>query len=140
MLIEVFVAVESRQVDAEGGSSDISLTAVGKYYEKADVKYITYKETELTGLEGTTTLIKLDANCVSVIRMGSVEAKQVFSAGQRHVSPYITPYGTFEIAVMPWIVEVVMQEGTGRVQLEYDVEIDGHPISRNSMKIEVKKT
>lgn len=139
MLSDVLISLASRQVDTDGASSGMSLTMEGKYYEKAGNKYITYKETELTGMEGTTTLLKIESDRISVIRMGSVEAKQVFIEGQRYISDYITSFGTLQMAVTPFTVEAFMQEGEGRIHLEYDLEIGNQPFSRNSMVIEVKK-
>lgn len=139
MVSDVLVSLVGQQVDAQGEISNISLTTEGKYYDKADCQYITYKETQLTGLEGTTTLLKIESDQISVIRMGSVETKQVFSVGKRHNSAYITPFGTFEMTVNPWIVEAFMQEGEGRIRLEYDLELGGQPFSRNSLLMEVRK-
>lgn len=139
MLKDVLISLVSRQVDAEGESNEISLTTAGKYYVKAGYRYVTYKETQLTGMEGTTTLLQIGLDQVSVIRTGSVEAKQVYIAGKRCAGDYITPYGTFKIAIIPWVVEAVIQEGEGRIRLEYDLEIDGRPCSRNSLVMEVKR-
>lgn len=139
MLIDVLVSLVSQQVDANGEISDISLTTEGKYYEKAGCRYITYKETDLSGMEGTTTFLKIEADQIAVIRMGSVEVKQVFVVGKRHTSAYITPFGTFDVAVTPWIAEECVQAGEGRLRLEYDLEIDGRAVSRNSMVIELKR-
>lgn len=139
MLSDVLVLLTSRQVDADGESSGMSLTMTGKYSEKAGYKYITYKETQLTGMEDTTTLLKIESDRVTVIRMGSVEAKQVFMEGKRYICDYITSFGTLQIAVIPWTVEASIQEGEGRIHLEYDLEIGDQPFSRNSLVIEVRR-
>jgi uncharacterized beta-barrel protein YwiB (DUF1934 family) len=139
MVYNIFISVASQQVDAEGETSDLTFVTEGRYYEKAGYKYVTYKETEVTGLEGTTTCLKLGSGEVMVIRMGSIEAKQVFAVGSIHHSSYVTPYGTFELTVSPWIVEEQVHEGEGYVRLEYDLEIAGEAISRNSMLIKVNK-
>ena len=139
MLSDVLITLISRQVDAAGDVSEMSFDTVGKSREKAGRHYITYKESELTGMEGTATLLKIESGRVSVIRTGSIEAKQVFAAGVKYTFPYITAFGTFEMAVNPWVVEACMEGGEGRINLEYDLEIDGRPISRNSLAITVKR-
>lgn len=139
MLSDVLVSLVSRQVDTEGDISEMSLFTEGKSCEKAGCFYITYKECDETGLEATTTLLKIEPDRISVIRSGGVEAKQVFVVGKRHSFSYITAFGTFEMTVNPWVVEASLQEGEGRIGLEYDLEIDGTPISRNSLAIEVKR-
>ena len=101
--------------------------------------YITYQESQLTGMAGTTTLLKIEPGRVSVVRTGSIEAKQVFAAGEKYAFPYVTAFGTLEMTVNPWVVEACMQGGEGRINLEYDLEIDGRAISRNSLAITVKR-
>lgn len=139
MLSDVLVSLVSKQVDADGVKSGMSLTTEGKYYEKAGCKYITYKESESTGMEGTTTLLKIESEQVSVIRTGGVEAKLVFMKGKRYISDYTTSFGTLHMGIIPLNVEAFIQEGEGRIRLEYDLEIDDRPISRNSMVIEVRR-
>jgi len=139
MLSDVLITLTSRQVDATGDVGEISFDTLGKSSEKAGRHYITYKESALTGMEGTTTLFKIEPGRVSVVRTGSIEAKQVFVAGEKYAFPYITAFGTFEMAVIPWVVEACLQEGEGRINLEYDLEIDGRSVSRNSLAITVKR-
>lgn len=134
----IFISVESQQVDTEGETGELTLSTEGKYYEKAGYKYITYKETEATGLEGTTTCLKMGYGEVTLIRLGSTEAKQVFAMGRIHHCSYVTPYTTFELAVHPLLVEEQVSEGEGYVRLEYDLEMNGRPLSRNSLIIKIK--
>jgi uncharacterized beta-barrel protein YwiB (DUF1934 family) len=136
----VLISVISRQVDAEGEINEMELTTPGKFYEKAGCRYITYKETEISGLGETTTVVKIDPGRVSVIRMGCLEAKQVFSVGEKHDSSYIMPYGTLEIGVTPWVVEARVDEQEGEIRLEYDWEIDRKLHSRNTLLIKIKGT
>lgn len=134
----ILIAVDSQQIDTDGGTNEFTLVTEGKYYEKAGYKYLTYKETELTGMEGTTTLLKIGGGEVTVIRMGSIEAKQVFALGKKHNFSYVTPYGTFELAVVPSVVENQVLEGEGYLRLEYDLEMDDLPFSRNILSIKVE--
>jgi uncharacterized beta-barrel protein YwiB (DUF1934 family) len=138
MVRNVFISVKSLQVDTEGETSELTLVAEGKYYEKAGYKYITYKETEVTGLEGTTTCLKLGCGEVTVIRLGSIEAKQVFVMGSIHHCTYVTPHGAFELAVTPLVVEEQVHAGEGYVRLEYDLEMNGRPFSRNILLIKIQ--
>lgn len=138
MVRNILVSMVSQQVDTEGQTCEMTFATEGKYYEKAGYRYITYQESKVTGLEGTTTYLKLGHGHVAVIRMGSVEAKQVFAVGNRHHSSYITPYGVFEIVVNPWVVEDQVCAGEGYVRLEYDLEMEGKPCSRNSLMIKVQ--
>lgn len=60
---------------------------------------MTYKESELTGLEGTTTTFKIQPNHITLIRYGDVTSTLIFEPGKRHISTYITEEGVIMIGV-----------------------------------------
>ena len=60
---------------------------------------VTYQETELTGMEGTTTRFTIQGDSVVLTRTGSVNSQMVFQKGVRHSSLYETPYGALTVDV-----------------------------------------
>ena len=54
---------------------------------------LTYQETALTGMEGTTTTFEVSGSQVILRRVGSVNSQMVFEEGRQHTSLYETPYG-----------------------------------------------
>ena len=55
----------------------MELVSEGKYYRKKDTQYIMYAESEITGLEGVTTIIKvLDNGNVVLVRTGKMQQRQ----------------------------------------------------------------
>ena len=61
--------------------------------------HLTYRETALTGLEGTFTSFQVYPDQVSMVRMGTVCLQMVFEKGRRHLSVYETPYGNMSVGV-----------------------------------------
>ena len=59
--------------------------------------HLTYRETALTGLEGTITSFQVYPDQVSMVRMGTVCLQMVFEKGRRHLSVYETPYGNMSV-------------------------------------------
>ncbi|MDF2533142.1 MAG: hypothetical protein K0Q65_2723, partial [Clostridia bacterium] len=50
------------QTDHSGEKNEIEFFVEGTYTEKGDSIYITYKESALSGMEGTTTTLKILSN------------------------------------------------------------------------------
>ena len=55
--------------------------------------FLTYEETELTGMEGTTTTFEVKDKQVILIRSGTVNSQMIFEEGRQHTSLYETPFG-----------------------------------------------
>ena len=51
---------------------------------------LTYQETALTGMEGTTTTFEVSGPQVILRRVGSVNSQMVFEEGRQHTSPECT--------------------------------------------------
>ena len=65
---DVIISIRGLQ-ESQGESEDpITLVTAGRFYRKNGLYYITYDETELTGLEGTRTTVKVGPDTVKVIR------------------------------------------------------------------------
>ncbi len=54
--------------DADG--EEIELTTAGRFYRKNGSYYIMYKESELTGMEGITTTLKVEDKRITLMRNG----------------------------------------------------------------------
>ena len=52
---------------------------------------LSYLESELTGLEGTTTTFRIAPDRFTLRREGTLNSEMIFQEGQKHVSLYETP-------------------------------------------------
>ncbi len=111
---KVVVTVVGTQTDAGGEESRIEFVTVGSRQDRDGVSYITYRESAVTGMEGTTTLLKLYPDRLTVVRMGAVELKQEFGCGITSHSTYITPYGSLKMAVSTRHFATAAAGGQGR--------------------------
>ena len=111
-----------------------TLTGDGKGYT------LTYQESELTGLEGTRTTIRVeqDGELVTMLRTGQVNAQMVFQVGRRHLAMYNTPYGSMAIGVNTLHLMADVDDDGGEVEIDYAIEIDHAVAGRNLFRIEVK--
>ncbi len=136
---KVVVTVVGTQTDASGGQDRIELVTEGTCQEKNGVQYVTYRESEVSGMEGTTTLLKVFDSHFAVIRMGAVEHKQEFIAGEKSYSTYVTPFGAMKMSVFTRRLELALAHGTGSLSADYELEINGQWQSSNTLSVTIRE-
>ncbi|WP_425059702.1 hypothetical protein SCACP_03030 [Sporomusa carbonis] len=137
----VLITVVGSQRDAYGEENKIELFTHGRSYYKNGVHYLSYQETEVSGLEGATTLLKIYTDHIILVRMGAVEQRQEFRLGERCFSSYITPFGTMDMSMRTTRLTVNRLDDSGwvtRVHIEYELEIDGQWQSANTLSVTVQ--
>ena len=99
-----------------------------------------YEESEITGMEGSSTMVYFDLSdpgLVSMVRTGSVSTALVFEAGKRHHCVYNTPIMPFEICVYASCVDNrLLQDGI--LELDYIIEIRGAQAERTRFTMEIR--
>ena len=60
---------------------------------------LTYQETSLTGMEGTTTTFMVEDKKVTLTRMGTVNSQMIFEEGRQHTSLYETVLGDLPVDI-----------------------------------------
>lgn len=100
---------------------------------------VSYEESEISGMEGTTTTIKVTSEKVILERKGSTESMIIFEDKGSHVSLYNTPYGMLELITNTESLEIDINEDGGKINIDYEVAIAGQdPIKTNlSMGVQV---
>ena len=135
---EVKLTIKGYQTNLEGEENNIEMITEGKFYKKNGVYYIVYDESELTGMEGSTTTLKIEGKKVSLKRFGNNNSKLTFEKGQKHITEYETFYGNMPIEVVTSNVDVDISDlGRGRIKLAYRLDISGVLESKNKLSIEV---
>lgn len=99
---------------------------------------IRYEETELTGLEGTSTTFHIVPGCVTLIRQGKLNSEMVFEYDRRHLSMYATPYGTIAIGVNTHKMSVDLDDNGGDVEIHYSLEVDHAVMSENLFSLNIR--
>ena len=100
---------------------------------------LSYQESELTGLEGTTTRLHIGKGRATLLRAGRVNSQMVFEEGRRHLSMYETPYGALSIGVSTKRMRSTLGESGGDVEIDYAIEIDNLIAGQNLFRMSVKK-
>lgn len=109
----------------EGQDPDlIELTTEGSLEQKGDAWILAYEETELTGLEGTKTIIRVENGKVTLGRTGSLHSHMVFQEGVTHDSLYRIPEGALMISVCAEEIQWELSPSGGRVFLRYSIVVE----------------
>ena len=100
---------------------------------------LVYEESEITGMEGSTTTVHFELDnpgFVTIYRTGAVSTTLAFERGKRHHCAYNTPIMPFEICVRTIKVENnILADGT--LKLDYVIEIRGAKAERTKFELKV---
>ena len=138
-MINVIVTIVGTQRDAQGDETRIELITAGHYYEKNDVQYIVYNDSEGSGLEGTKTMLKVYDQYVVLVRVGSVKCQQEFRLGVKSHSTYATPYVTMDMGILTQEIELAFDSMAKSIHIRYELEINGQWQSTNTLSISVQE-
>ena len=100
---------------------------------------LSYQESELTGLEGTTTAFEIRGAQVILTRTGSVNSQMVFEEGRQHTSLYETPFGELAVDIQTSRLRHSLTERGGLMDLQYSISVDHSVTGRNAFKIRVRR-
>lgn len=122
-------------------SNTIELESEGVMRLKDGRLEISYEETELTGMAGSTTAVSFDESVpglVSMIREGNVNTVLIFEEGKRNICAYETEYMPFEICIHTYNIDNQITRGGGTLSLDYVIEIHGSAAERTKFTLEVR--
>lgn len=100
---------------------------------------LSYQESELTGLEGTTTTFEIRDPRVILTRTGRVNSQMVFEEGKQHTSLYETPFGELAVDIQTSRLRHSLTERGGLLDLRYSISVDHSVTGRNAFKIRVRR-
>ena len=130
---------KSIQRDERGKAEEVVLETPGVYGEDENCRYLTYEETSLSGMEGTTTTIRMYGDHVTLSRQGSFLQETEYRPGTVAKSEYITPAGPVEITVSSKEITDTVSGGKGQLRLVYDIEMKGLFSHLNEIIIDVRE-
>ncbi len=136
---EVMVRIKSIQTSVESGEEIMEFATEAKLYEKNGALYLLYEESELSGMPGCKTRIRLRDSEVQMKRFGEgicLGHELKFARGEKYQGVYNTPFGPIEVEILTNRIEnSITSEGTGFIDIDYEISLKGLMEGRNSMKI-----
>lgn len=136
---DVIISIRGTQTDESGKSEVMEFVTQGNLMGNLEDGYhLTYQESELTGLEGTTTTFRIEKDRITMLRTGNMNSEMVFEEGKRHLSLYETPMGGLMIGVNTRYAKTDIGQDGGNLEVRYSVEIDNALIGENCFEIQVR--
>lgn len=134
----VVISIKSTQKPTGADRDEMELVTQGMLYGDEEEGYtLTYEETKLTGLEGTTTTFLVRPDNITLIRVGTINNEMIFKVGEKHMSLYQTPYGGIMFGVNTRKAEADLSEKGGHIFIRYLMEMEHETVSENSFEIKV---
>ncbi len=132
------ISIRGRQMMPEFDEpSVVELITPGHFTRDNGGYLITYSESELTGLGGTTTTLRVENRRVTLSRMGAVSSQMIFEQGIKHLSHYDIGEGPLTVGVNARSVKAALTDEGGQVEVDYQVEIDQSITGENKICVKV---
>ena len=136
---EIMIRIKGQQANAESGEDFMEFVTEAKLYKRGEALYLIYEESELSGIPGCKTRLKLKADEVQMKRFGEGvgHGNEIrFEKGKRYTGLYETPFGAIEMEVLTNELENTMSEqGEGHIDIDYSISLKGLLEGRNKLNI-----
>jgi len=132
------ISVVSRQSDSEDEDDIIEVVTPGKFYKENNSYYAIYEETEISGMKGTTTTLKIDEERFTLIRTGTTNTEMKFKKHDRDLTLYNTPHGGLDLIVDTKDLKMNINNNGGDVFIDYDMIIGNQQTLSTTLQINIK--
>ena len=116
----------------------IEVVTPGEFFVTEDGFKAVYEETEISGMNGTTTTLTMLNDALLLEREGSTSAKMDFKQVETSISLYNTPYGVLDLQIHTEYLQVDVDENGGDIVAKYSMELAGQPPITTKLAVNVK--
>ena len=120
----VVLSIEGRQTYENQEPEIIELVTEGTMEFVNGGWDISYEESALTGLEGVTTVFRVEPGKVTLTRKGALNSQMIFQEGVPHDSLYQMAFGTLMLTVKATYVFFDIVPDGGVIDLSYNINIE----------------
>ena len=138
---DITLKITGKQVYQDHEEDQMEFITDGKIYQRKNAVYMVYDESEVSGLKGCTTTLRLIGDTLRMKRIGGggFQSELYFEKDQRFCSTYDTPYGPMDIEVLTRDVDnrFNLETISGNISISYDVSLEGMAEGKNNIEINV---
>lgn len=120
----VVLSITGRQTYGNQPPETIELVTEGTMTYRDGGWDISYEESELTGMEGVTTLFRVEPGVVTLSRVGKLNSTMVFRERVPHDSLYQMEFGTLLLTINATRVYYDIVPDGGTIDLVYEICIE----------------
>ena len=136
--LPVLLSIRGEQYFDDIDPDATELMTEGTMVLAKDSMVLSYEETELTGMEGTTTTFEVKGPQVILTRTGTVNSQMVFEEGRQHTSLYETPFGELTVDIQTSTLKHNLTQRGGVMEIKYSIAVEHTVTGRNCFKIRVR--
>ena len=137
--LPVLLSIRGEQYFDDIDPDETELMTEGTMVLTEDGMVLSYEESELTGMEGTTTTFEVKGPRVTLTRSGAVNSQMVFEEGRQHTSLYETPFGELSVDIQTSELKHNLSERGGLMEIKYSIAVEHTVTGRNCFKIRVRR-
>ena len=116
----------------------IEVVTPGKFIIEDNGFKAIYEESEISGMEGTTTTLNIQDNILVLDRVGSTTTNMEFKEGTVSVSLYNTPYGVLSLNIDTEKLNINVNENGGEIYSKYTLGLEGQEGITTELNIKIK--
>ena len=136
---DVVINIRSIHGLGEEGEDRIEFTTDGLYRYEDGTGYLSYLESEVTGLPGTETCMEIRPDEVVVDRRGGVTSRMVFRRGEKNRFQYETPFGTATMGMATKRIRHDFNERGGSMVVDYVLDVEHAVVERSRLTLDVRE-
>lgn len=121
---KVMLSIRGRQAYLDQEPDVIELVTEGTLEYVDNGWNVEYEETDLTGMQGVTTLFRVEKDRIILTRQGKLNSQMIFREGECHESLYEMEFGALLMSVCAKRIMVRLDESGGMIDLVYGIEIE----------------
>ena len=116
----------------------IEVVTPGKFHLGESEFKAVYEESEISGMDGTTTTLVIKDDGLVLEREGSTTTRMEFKKGEEVVSLYNTPYGMMNINISTKELDIDMDDDGGVIYTKYILGLEGQPGITTELKVKIR--
>lgn len=116
----------------------IEVVTPGKFHLGESEFKAVYEESEISGMDGTTTTLIIKDDALILEREGSTTTRMEFKKGEEVVSLYNTPYGMMNINISTKELDIDMDDDGGVIYTKYILGLEGQPGITTELKVKIR--
>ena len=136
---EIMIKIVASQKSNDGIDDTMEIITEAKLYEKNSNYYLIYDETEISGMPGCRTRLKIGDKVIQMKRLGNPEEGNNeirFEKGTRFEGYYRTPFGSIEMEVLTnQLKNTFFVKEDGEINIDYSISLKGLMEGQNTIKI-----
>ena len=135
---DVVITLKSVQY-VDDNRAETELTTEAQFKHIKNGYSITYKESEATGFDGSTTVLTCYGNkYATILRSGTAASNLVIDSDKKQHCHYGTPYGDFMVGIYTHKIDNKLTDNGGELYMKYTVDINSSYVSDNEIFLSVR--